>query len=153
MNEFNAIVMTTLLLCPVHAETNRPALNQVQKGSNANDLVQIEQQDKGGKLNGYIREYYPNGNLAFVQQMKNGKINGEVKSYYESGSIKGAVRYINNLQEGISREYFKNGAIKEEVVYLDGQMMSLKKFDEQGKLVFNQIGKFDFGCAVNSNNE
>ncbi len=99
-------------------------------------------------MNGVEKSYYPNGNLAFVQNMRDGKIHGDVKAYYENGKLKGEVKYVNNLEDGSSKEYYPSGKIKEDVLYIDGQMMSLKKFDEQGKLTFSQVGKFDLGCAV-----
>ena len=148
MMEIKAVLISSLLMLPIHAQSEQALLSGVQKNYHVNGQVQLEQQYKNNKQDGYVREYYPNGKLAFVQGMKDGKINGDVKAYYESGNLKGQVRYIDNVQDGISKEYYLNGQIKEEVVYIDGQMMSLRQFDENGKLTFSQTGKFDYGCAV-----
>ena len=108
----------------------------------------VHAQVQNSPLSGVQKNYYPNGQLAFVQNMSEGKINGEVKDYYPSGRVKGQVTYVNNLEQGLLKEYYENGQIKEEVSYIDGQIMNLKKYNEKGKLVLNQTGKFDEGCAI-----
>lgn len=148
MTELKLLLTGVLLALPVHAQTSQPLFNGVQKSYYASGQVQTQQEIKDGKINDYVKEYYPSGKLAFFQEMKNGDISGDVKAYYEDGTLKGLTHYVKNYQDGISQEFYPSGKLKEEVAYIDGQMMDLKQFDEQGKLTFHQTGKFDYGCAV-----
>ncbi len=148
MTGIKTFLISALFILPVQAQTGQPLLTGVQRSYYADGQVEMEQEYKEGKMEGFVREYYPNGKLAFLQGMTDGKINGDVRAYFEDGTLKGETHYVNNYQDGISKEYYPTGLVKEEVAYIDGQMMDLKQFDEQGHLVFHQTGKFGYGCAV-----
>lgn len=144
----NTILLTFILFFSVNAYCDEVNFSGVKKSYYPDGKLQYKQQFKKNVLNGYVWEYYPNGKLAFIQPMSDGKINGVVKAYYASGQLKGQVRYVNDLQDGISKEFYSHGRIKEEVVFIDGQMMSIKTFDEKGRLTSEQIGNFNYGCTV-----
>ncbi len=123
-------------------------LNGVYKKFYPDGKIQSMSQYKNGKPEGYTREYYPNGRLSFIQTVHDGKINGPVKAYYENGALKAEIRYVDNLEDGILKEYYEDGKVKEEATYIKGEMLNLRKFDEQGKLIFNQERNFPPSCGI-----
>lgn len=138
-----AAMMLIIPSQPVHVRISNDIgqpLMTVQSG--------IEQDRTVTNTNEFIREFYPNGQLAFVQTMRNGKIDGIVRAYYEDGALKGVVNYVENHQEGVSREYYPDGHMKEEVIYENGQMKDLKQYDANGRLVVHRSGKFKEDCVV-----
>lgn len=125
----------------------------IHKEYYADGTIRKEAQYKGGRQEGYSREYYPNGRLAFTQFVHDGKINGPVKAYYESGALQGEASYVDNLENGLVKEYYETGSVKEEVMYVRGSIINLKRFDEQGRLVFNQDSNFPLGCVIDASDE
>lgn len=142
MTGIKVLFVGFLLMVPMHAYSS------TQKTYFPDGKIRSVQQYKDGVLDGVVREYHANGKVAFEQPMRNGVIQGRVRAFYDNGRLKGQVRYINNLQDGLSKEFYPNGRLKEEVVFIDGQMMSLKRFDEKGRMVLTQIGSFPSGCTA-----
>jgi antitoxin component YwqK of YwqJK toxin-antitoxin module len=88
---------------------------------------------KAGKPVGLVRSYFKNGKLKGVTPFANGVMNGVVKEYYESGKLKGEHPYTNDLENGADKEYYENGKLKTVITFKDGQEISTKKYDINGK--------------------
>lgn len=141
------VMIIIIFLAPfVHAEPK--AYNGMYKEYYPNGVLRSQKQLKNGKNEGVSMDYHSNGKLAFSQIVRGGKINGPAKAFYESGSLKGEVKFVDNLEQGVLREYHENGRIKEEGLYVDGTLLRLKTFDENGNLVSIQEGHFPPGCRV-----
>lgn len=126
-------------------------LTVVHKEYYPDGKIKSKAQYRNGKQDGYVREYYPNGRLAFVQYIDHGKINGPVKAYYPNGKLKGETFYVNNSEDGRMRAYYEDGKIKEEALYVRGQMIQLKSFDTNGRLISTQESNLSTGCAIIEN--
>ncbi|MBL8013613.1 MAG: toxin-antitoxin system YwqK family antitoxin [Candidatus Omnitrophica bacterium] len=131
---------------PIQAEEFR--LSGTHKEYYEDGRIRSKSEYKDGKLDGYVREYHPNGQLAFVQRIQHGKINGPVKAYYPSGKLQGETMYVNNSEDGPMREYYENGVLKEEALYIRGQLVQVKTFDTEGRLVSNKDTNLSAGCVV-----
>ncbi len=147
MNRRGILFFTLLLTSAMPLYGDQGISNGIHKEYYPNGKVKSEANYKNGKVEGILKEYYESGRLAFIQTVRNGKIRGLVKAYYENGKLKGEVNYVDSMQDGELKEYYENGKIKEEVTYIAGQIINIKKFDEQGNMTVDQSGKFGPGCV------
>ncbi len=88
-----------------------------------------------GKLNGYKKEWYTNGNKKFEGQYKNGLPIDEHVFYDKNGFT----QKKNTFKEGkiiTESTYFTNGKIKEKIAYNDSIKDGIsKEFDKEGNLL------------------
>lgn len=102
----------------------------------ANGRPSMEGQYANDKLDGVIRHFYANGNLKLVETYRGGKLEGESKEYYEDGRIRYEWNFKDGTLEGLCKEYFSTGVVKSRTIYDQGEAISIKVFDEEGKLVW-----------------
>ncbi|MEZ5001724.1 MAG: hypothetical protein R2730_01700 [Chitinophagales bacterium] len=66
-----------------------------------------------------------------IMTFHDGKIT-MIRTYFKDSNILKSESTFNN---GLRREYFKNGKIKKEQEIVDGQVISVKYFDEDGNIL------------------
>ncbi|MBP9855365.1 MAG: toxin-antitoxin system YwqK family antitoxin [Candidatus Omnitrophica bacterium] len=147
MQRIKFMLLGLFLMTASYSYADQNLLNGIKKDYYPNGKLKLEAEYKDGKQNGILREYYENGQLAFIQTIRNGKVSGMVKAYYESGKLKGEVNYVDSLQDGKCIEYYENSKVKEETTFIEGQIINIKKFDEQGNMTLNQNDNFGPGCV------
>lgn len=100
------------------------------KGSIASELNY-----NAGKLEGIIKEFYPDGTTAAVKNYKAGELNGPVKEYYPNGSIKEEASYVNGELSGILRKYSDTGTVIFREEYHEGELNGVyKEYYVNGKI-------------------
>lgn len=91
---------------------------------------------KAGELNGPVREYYPNGIVKEESNYIRGELNGSLKKYSDSGTLLSRAEYLYNELSGPYKEYFVNGKVKVEIEYLNNKKEgSHKEYDADGILL------------------
>ena len=67
---------------------------------------------------------------------ENGKLHGYWKEYYPDGQIIHSIEYFYGQKNGLERWYHKNGNIKSETGYEYGNLVSdMISWDETGKIL------------------
>ena len=107
----------------------------------SNALVSTEKYDNG-VLNGESITYYPNtGQATEVAMFKNGKMNGYLRKFFPDGKIMTESYYKNGLPDGPFIHYHMDGKVQIEGGYVNGiQTGDWKYFDENG----NQVDEEEF---------
>jgi len=82
--------------------------------------------------------YFPNGYIKTTTQYEHGKKNGVFKQFFENGKTQLLRTYKDDVLDGKSREYYPTGKLKEELVYEQGNVIHLRLYDEQGKLILSK---------------
>jgi len=75
---------------------------------------------------GYVKFYYPNGNVSSEGMMKNGKPDGYWKSYYENGSVKSEGNRQNFKLSGPWKFYDEKGTLLTRYNYREGKKDSVQ---------------------------
>ena len=60
------------------------------------------------------------------------------KVYYESGRLQAEENYKGDKLEGTTKTYYGNGQLEGEANFKNGVIISEKKYNEDGKLKFDQ---------------
>ncbi|MCL2485245.1 MAG: toxin-antitoxin system YwqK family antitoxin [Endomicrobia bacterium] len=88
-----------------------------------------------GRLEGVVKEYYPNGTASSVRNYKAGHLYGPAKEYYPNGKIKEEATYRDELLFGALRKYSETGVILTSYEYYDGKLCGIAKdFYSNGKI-------------------
>jgi len=88
-----------------------------------------------GRLEGIIKEFYPNGVASSVRNYKAGQLYGPAREYYPNGKIKEEASYRNELLFGPLRRYSESGMILLLQEYYEGRLSGLcKEFYDNGKI-------------------
>ncbi|MCL2798661.1 MAG: toxin-antitoxin system YwqK family antitoxin [Endomicrobia bacterium] len=88
-----------------------------------------------GRLEGVIKEFYPNGIASSVSNYKAGQLYGPSREYYPNGKIKKEAVYKNELLYGTLRKYSETGIILLVQQYSEGKLNGLtKEFYDNGKI-------------------
>ncbi|MBA3971049.1 MAG: toxin-antitoxin system YwqK family antitoxin, partial [Bacteroidetes bacterium] len=107
-----------------------------------NGLVKTEITFFDDKMNGYLKEYGPNGSLTNTTKYINGTIQTnapelaklDVKSsYFETGTVKFTGTYRDGVAEGIHREFSPEGKVIAAKVYVDGYLTGEGILDTAGR--------------------
>lgn len=88
-----------------------------------------------GKVHGMVKIYYPEGKVWRVIPYEQGKQHGTMRIYHERGWLMTEREYVNGVQHGASREFYESGEVKSVATFDKGKMVSMKQYDEEGKLV------------------
>ena len=83
---------------------------------------------ENGKINGYGKQWYENGQLRYVANYKENKIYGLGKTWHENGAIYREINYLNGEWNGKYKKWYKSGAIEEESNYVNGKEHGLSKW-------------------------
>ena len=83
-----------------------------------------------------IVEVYSNGNRKVEEIRHNGFLHGKFTEWYESGQVKRIQNFFVGRMIGKQEFWHENGQKKEEKVFSPlGKLVSLKQWDEKGKLI------------------
>jgi hypothetical protein len=69
-------------------------------------LCTYEKSYKDGRLHGFARYWYPNGQLESAVPYVHGEMNGMVSRYYPDGQIKARIHFVNGMRGGSKGESF-----------------------------------------------
>ncbi|MDA3912091.1 MAG: hypothetical protein PF448_12120 [Bacteroidales bacterium] len=75
-------------------------------------------------INGYMKAYYPNGNIKTITAYKNGLKNGIEKSYYKNGKLNWTQEYNNDTLSGNIIKYYDNGKLEYVFEYKKGELIN-----------------------------
>ena len=70
-------------------------------------------------------------------------VNGKVDTYYLTGEVKTRWNFKNGQLDGAVITYYRSGEMKFIDIYKDGQRVNRKKYDPEGKMVFDQSYTYD----------
>lgn len=90
-------------------------INQLKEGnwrffsSASKDLIISEAEYTGGKKNGLLVKYYPDGKMAEKLFYKNDLKNGEYLKYYPDGTLSLRTNYTNDKLNGKFEAFYDNG--------------------------------------------
>jgi len=120
-------------------------LNGIQKDFYQNGQLKSIYETIDNKINGYYKEYFEDGQIRVIEPYNDGKVNGLVKRYYNNGSLEFKAIYKNNKINGYYKEYNKKGLLIFDEVYIDGRIVSIKHYYENGNTkrngLFNNFGE------------
>lgn len=115
-----------------------------QKGSNT--LLNLENYNDSGMLEGERLVYYENGQIAQKENYNKGILQGISYWYAENGVLIKEETYDNNQLHGLSKYYNPEGVLIIEGLYKQGKKHGFWKYYEDGKLVeeknFSPAGKY-----------
>ena len=83
---------------------------------------------ENGKVNGYAKEWYENGQLKSVIKYKNNKRDGLWETWWENGAKFEEEAYVNGEWNGKYKKWYKSGAIESERNYVNGKEHGLFKW-------------------------
>ena len=92
------------------------------------EVVETYVDDKDGKWDGLITEYYENVQKKFEGTWKDDGLNGKVNSWYKNGQKWSERTYKNGKLDGLWTSWYENGQKYSETTYKDGYMISEKSF-------------------------
>ena len=91
---------------------------------------------KAGARVGKQIQMYENGVVHGINFYIEDKLNGICSYFYDNGKPKAILRYENGKKVGKQTSYYKNGNTESlEVINADHQLLSLKEFNKEGKLI------------------
>lgn len=96
--------------------------------------VEEEGAFRNNELDGTYRQYHETGSIKLEGRYRNGKREGAFKLYYPSGMMEEEGNYSKGILDGGVREYYENGRPSTEAYYKKGKLVSLRQYDEAGKL-------------------
>lgn len=91
--------------------------------------------DESGRLQGRLRRWYPNGQLAMECSYKDGLLDGYCEEHHENGKKKAWCFYTAGKKDGCEETRYENGSIKSKASYSAGHYVGVtEKFYENGQL-------------------
>ncbi len=91
---------------------------------------------KNGKKHGIERQYYTSGQLWVETTYQNGMMQGWNKRWYKNGVLALECTYIKNVINGNYRKWYDNGQLWEESIYKNAELITQKKWYNNGKPAF-----------------
>lgn len=88
-----------------------------------------------GKLDGVLKNYYPNGKVTEETHYKNGLKNGTSKKFADNGTIIEHENYVNGVLSGEAKYYDLKGNLKERGIYKNGRRHGKWDFYIDGEAV------------------
>jgi hypothetical protein len=105
-----------------------------------------------GFIDGYVKDYYPNGRLQSLTFYSNGLPDGPATSYYENGRRKSEYcteLYIPwNVRIGRSREWDRDGRILRDVYRDEHGKLHGFYYDMRPEAFWNGIRYYDHGVEI-----
>ena len=84
------------------------------------------------------KQYFESGQVKQIAYYRGGQLNGTLTMYYENGQRESEWDYVDGALEGMVRLYRENGRLKSEGSYRNGQFLSKKNYDPEGKLIYEE---------------
>lgn len=88
-----------------------------------------------GKKEGVNKAYYNDGKLKKECTFKDNKLNGSFKEYYSNGKVTYSAIYVNGAREGLVQAYSETGQLEDEYNYKNGLLNGISKDYLDGKLL------------------
>lgn len=76
--------------------------------------------DEQGQLNGLVKQWYKNGNLAKSQNYKHDILDGDSEEWYENGIPESLYPYKNGKTDGVAKSWNKYGKLTYSIEYKNG---------------------------------
>jgi MORN repeat protein len=105
---------------------------------NSQSKLHSEWNIKKNNLNGISNLYYKNQKLKGEINFENGKLEGVSKFYYKNGKTQSELLFKGGKLDGISKKYYDSGLYAYLDSYNEGELISRKSYDKEGKLKFEQ---------------
>ena len=83
-------------------------------------------------VNGVVQTWCDNGQLETEGIYKDGKKDSVFKSWYEDGQLFLEGTFNNGRRNDVWKAYWENGRLKYESTHKNGELISDKKWDEDG---------------------
>jgi len=99
------------------------------EGRNSSQQVFQQFSYEKGKLQGEVKEFFPNGVLKMQGFYKNDQLHGEVKKYHPNGKIFFLERYKNGKQHGWWSTYNEQGKELAKVYFYEGKKLEGKALE------------------------
>ncbi len=129
---------SAILLAITIILVNSTAYAEVRKEYYESGQLKAGLNYKDGKQEGIIKAYYESGQLQAEGNFKDGKQEGITKLYYESGQLLEEGNFKDGKPEGIAKAYYESEQLQAEAHFINGQLISEKKYGEDGNLESDQ---------------
>jgi len=96
-------------------------------------LYQEVPYNKNLEIEGFVVQYYREGNPQIVYEHHDGMKNGHAVWYYENGQLYIEVNYVNNEFDGVLTKYYDDGSLQSKTSYKNGELLP-------GTIEYNQLG-------------
>jgi hypothetical protein len=105
----------------------------LQRWWNDNGQLYLEGYFKNGKKQ--IRMFYENGQLFSEEATQDGKEDGLQRWWNDNGQLQSECSYKYGKKDGWERSWYDNGQLQSEYNYKEGDLISHKCWDEDGKKI------------------
>ncbi len=100
-------------------------------------------------FDGNVKDYYIDGQLAFVATYINGFLEGEAKYYDYNGNTLIDAKYKDGIRNGIWKFYYPDKRLKKRVSFNNDTILILDFYTQKGKqLVINGTGKYKDNITI-----
>jgi hypothetical protein len=82
---------------------------------------------------GYVKDFYKDGHLAFEGFFNNGLLNGKAKYYDNNGVLKIEAIYKNGKRNGEWKFYYPDGQLEKRIRFAGDYIMLIDFFSKKGK--------------------
>ena len=104
----------------------------------ASGLITSIEQFKDGRRDGFIRKYFPNGQLNYEAYFVNGKREGLARSWWSNGILRSKTEFREDKAEGVAWSWYQTGDKFKRYTYEDGAPSGLQQaWRKNGKLYSN----------------
>lgn len=94
---------------------------------------------RGGKMEGELLIYYPDGKVASRRQVSKGKFNGVSVDYFSDGAVRGSMPMADDLPVGEALEFYPTGSVQTQQQYdSKGKLRNTRRYSVQGLLVLER---------------
>jgi hypothetical protein len=84
-------------------------------------IEQTAADQDGVPISGTIRNFYPDGRLAWETQWVDGKLHGVTRGWYENRKLREETTWVNGKMHGPARWYDEEGRLRRETLYENDQ--------------------------------
>ncbi len=113
-------------------------LNGFERAYYNNGQIYDEKEWNNGVENGYWKQFFANGNKMTVIKVTEGKRQGTFQKYFDSGRIQVKGKYVNDLPEGEWEFYATEKSTKEVIKYKNGVAENQKAIDIKESNAYKQ---------------
>ncbi|MFM2086676.1 MAG: hypothetical protein RLZZ237_1545 [Pseudomonadota bacterium] len=94
---------------------------------------------RGGKMEGELLIYYPDGKIASRRQVSKGKFNGVSVDYFSDGAVRSSMPMADDLPVGEALEFYPTGSVQTQQQYdSKGKLRNTRRYSVQGLLVLER---------------
>ena len=116
------------------SENIKPKLKEywMEEVTIPNDTIAFFKKDMK-PVTGIVKDKYENGQLKLERTHKDGYLDGLSRTWYENGQLYVEINYKDGKKDGVGRNWYENGQLNEEGEWQEGVIISIKRWDEDGK--------------------